>query len=131
MVLCVCIYIYIWASLVAQLVKNLPAMQETQVQSLGQEGPLEKEMAIRSSTLVWGIRWTEDMVGYSPWDCKESDTTVWLSLFIYTVFFFFFFFFILLELVLVCQLFLLHLSYIFNDDIFTVFNFQAMDWYCL
>ena len=46
-------------SLVAQLVENLPAMQETQVQSLGQEDPLEKEMATHSSILAWGIPWTE------------------------------------------------------------------------
>ena len=43
----------------AQRVKNLPAMQETWVRSLGQEGPLEKEMAIHSSTLAWRIPWTE------------------------------------------------------------------------
>ena len=43
------------ASLVAQMVKNLPAMQETLVQSLGREVPLEKEMAIHSSILVWEI----------------------------------------------------------------------------
>ena len=47
-------------SLVAQLVKNLPAMQETQVWSLGQEGPLEKEMATHSSILAWEIPWTEE-----------------------------------------------------------------------
>ena len=46
-----------WASLVAQTVKNLPAMQETRVQSLGQEGPLEKEMAIHPSTIAWKIPW--------------------------------------------------------------------------
>ena len=46
------------ASLVTQLVKNLPAMQETQVQSLGQEDPLEKEMATHSSILAWEIPWT-------------------------------------------------------------------------
>ena len=46
-------------SLVAQLVKNLPAMQETQVQSLGWEDPLEKEMATHSNILAWGIPWTE------------------------------------------------------------------------
>ena len=51
---------YIWASLVAPMVKNLPAMQETQVQSLGQEDPLEKEMAIHSSTIAWKIPWTEE-----------------------------------------------------------------------
>ena len=49
-------------SLVAQLVKNLPAMQETQVQSLGQEDPLEKEMATHSSILAWRILWTEERV---------------------------------------------------------------------
>ena len=65
---------------VAQVVKNLPTMQETQVQSLGQEGSLEKVMATHSSTLVWGIPWTDDFAGYSPRDRKESDTTVWLSL---------------------------------------------------
>ena len=45
-----------WASLVAQIVENLPAIQETQVQSLGQEDPLEKGMATRSSILAWDIR---------------------------------------------------------------------------
>ena len=46
------ILLYTWASLVAQLVKNLPAMEETQVESLGQEDPLEKEMATHSSILA-------------------------------------------------------------------------------
>ena len=52
----------IWgrASLVAQMVKNLLAMQETQVQSLGQEDPLEKGLATQSSTLAWKILWTEE-----------------------------------------------------------------------
>ena len=44
----------------SQMVKNLPAMQETQVQSLGQEDPLEKEMATHSSILAWRIPWTEE-----------------------------------------------------------------------
>ena len=48
------------ASLVAQTVKNLPAMQETQVQSLGREDPLEKEMATHSSILALRIPWTEE-----------------------------------------------------------------------
>ena len=48
------------ASLVAQMLKNLPAMQETQVQSLGLEDPLEKGMATHSSILVWRIPWTEE-----------------------------------------------------------------------
>ena len=47
-------------SSIAQMAKNLPAVQETQVQSLGQEYPLEKEMAIHSSILAWRIPWTEE-----------------------------------------------------------------------
>ena len=47
------------ASLVAQLVRNLPAVQETWVQSLGWEDPLEKEMATHPSILAWKILWTE------------------------------------------------------------------------
>ena len=47
------------ASLVAQWVKNLPAVQETRNQSLGWEDPLENEMATHSSILCWGIPWTE------------------------------------------------------------------------
>ena len=45
------------------MVKNLPAMQETQVQSLGRKDPLEKEMATQSSILAWRIPWTQDPVG--------------------------------------------------------------------
>ena len=51
------------ASLVAQVVKNLPAMQETRVQYLGQEDPLEKGMATHSSILAWEIPWTEEPGG--------------------------------------------------------------------
>ena len=47
-------------SLVAQMVKRLPAMQETWVRSLGREDPLEKEMATHSSTLTWKIPWMEE-----------------------------------------------------------------------
>ena len=51
-----------WAttSLVAQTVKRLSTMRETRVQSLGREDPLEKEMAIHSSTIAWKISWTEE-----------------------------------------------------------------------
>ena len=52
-----------WASLVAQLVKNLPAMPETRVQSLDWEDSLEKEMAIHFSILAWKIPWTDDPGG--------------------------------------------------------------------
>ena len=54
------LFIFIRASLVAQTVKHLPAMWETWVQSLVWEDPLEKEMAIHSSTLAWKIPWTEE-----------------------------------------------------------------------
>ena len=51
-----------WASLVAQMVKNLPAIWETQVRSLGQEDLLEEGMATHSSILAWRIPWTEEPV---------------------------------------------------------------------
>ena len=53
----------LWASLVAQLVKNLSAVQETRVRPLGWEDPLEKEMAAHSSNLAWKISWTEEPSG--------------------------------------------------------------------
>ena len=53
-------YNYNYTSLVAQTVKNLPGMQETQVRSLGWEDPMEKEMATHSSTLAWKIPWMEE-----------------------------------------------------------------------
>ena len=58
------------------MVKNLPAMRETQVRSLGQEDLLEKEMATHSSILAWRIHEERSLVGYSPQGLKESDTTV-------------------------------------------------------
>ena len=62
--------LYIWTSLVAQLVKNPPAMQETCIQSLGWEDALEKGKAAHSSILAWRIPWTV----YS-WGLKELDMT--------------------------------------------------------
>ena len=59
------------ASLVAQMAKSLPAMQETQVQSLGQEDALEKEMATYSSILAWKISWTEEP-GRLQYSCLEN-----------------------------------------------------------
>ena len=56
------------------MVKNLTAMWETWVRSLGQEDPLEKGMATHSSILAWKIPWTEE-----PWRRKESDTTEQLT----------------------------------------------------
>ena len=64
-----------FASLVAQLVKNPPAMQETWVLFLGWEDPLEKGKATHSSILAWRTPWT-----MCPWGCKELDLTEQLSL---------------------------------------------------
>ena len=63
------------ASLVAQVVKNLPAMQETQVWSLSQEDPLEKEMATHSSILSWRIPRTEKPGRLPSMGSQELDTT--------------------------------------------------------
>ena len=71
-----------WASAVAQTVKNMPTMQETQVSSLGQEDPLEKGIAALSSILAWRILWTEEQSmgsGCSPWGHKELPTTEQLT----------------------------------------------------
>ena len=57
------------------MVKNLPAMQKTRVQSLGREDPLEKEMATHSSILARRIPRQRSLAGYSPCGRKESDTT--------------------------------------------------------
>ena len=59
---------------------NPPAMQETQVRSLGQEDPLEEGMATHSSILAWRTPWTEELGGKSPWGCKELDMTEQLTL---------------------------------------------------
>ena len=63
---------------VAQMVKNLPARQETQAQSLDWEDPLENGMATLSSILAWRTPWAEEP-SYSPWGCKESDMTEQLN----------------------------------------------------
>ena len=63
------------ASLAAWLVKNLPAMQETQVASLGQEDPLEGEMATHSSVLAWRIPWTEEPCELQSVGSQELDMT--------------------------------------------------------
>ena len=57
------------------MVKNLPAIQDSWVQSLGQEEPLENGMATHSSILAWRISWTEEPGRHSPWGHKESDMT--------------------------------------------------------
>ena len=59
----------------AQMVKNLPAVQETRVRSLGQEDPLEKEMATHSSILAWKILWTEKPGELQSMGSQESDMT--------------------------------------------------------
>ena len=64
-----------------QMVKNLTAMQETWVRSLGWGDPLEKGMVTHSSILDWRIPWTEETGGSSPWGCKQSDTAEQLRVF--------------------------------------------------
>ena len=64
-----------WESLIAQLVKNLRAMQETWVLFLGEEDPQEKEMAIHSSILISEIPWTEEPGRLQPMGSQESDMT--------------------------------------------------------
>ena len=58
--------------LVAQMVENLPAMQETRVQFLGQEDPLEKGMATQSSILAWEIPWTDEPGGLQSMELKSQ-----------------------------------------------------------
>ena len=66
------------APLVAQTVKNLSSMQETQAQSLGREDPLEKGMAPHSSILAWRIPWTEESGRLqSPWGSQKELDTIW------------------------------------------------------
>ena len=62
-------------NLVAQLVKNLPAVQETQVSFLGWEDPLKKEMAIHSSIPAWRIPWTEEPGRLQTLRLQDSDKT--------------------------------------------------------
>jgi len=71
---------YSWASLVAQMIKNLPAMWETWVQSLGWEGPLEEGMATTPVFLPGDFCGQRNLVGYSPCSLKELDMTEWLTL---------------------------------------------------
>ena len=66
---------HMWASLVAQLVKNPPAMQETWVRSLGGEDPLQKGMATHSSILAWRVPWTEEPGGLQSMGSQEAGMT--------------------------------------------------------
>ena len=66
---------YNWASLIAQSVNHLPAIQETWVQLLSQEDPVEKEMATHSSRLAWKIPWTEEPGGLQSIGLQELDMT--------------------------------------------------------
>ena len=64
-----------WASLIAQLVKNLPTVQEIRVRFLGWEDPLEKEMATHSDMLAWRIPWAEEPGGLQSIGLQDLDTT--------------------------------------------------------
>ena len=68
------------AFLVAQRVKHLPAMQETWVRSLGQEDPLEKEMATHSRTLAWKMLWTEEPCGLQSMGSQRVRLSDFISL---------------------------------------------------
>ena len=70
----------------AQMVKNLPVMQETRVQSLGWEDPLEKKMATHSSILTGEFNGHRSLMDYSPWGHKEFDMTEQLTLSLYYTF---------------------------------------------
>ena len=72
-------------SLVAHMVKNLPAMQETRVRSLGQEDPLEKEMATHSNILAWRIPWTEESGRLQSMGSQELDATWQLNYHIFRI----------------------------------------------
>ena len=79
--------------LVARMVMNLPAMQETQVWSLGWENLLEKKMVTLYSILTWRIQWTEEPDGLQkptrllcPWHHKQSDMIEWLTLLLFSLF---------------------------------------------
>ena len=82
----------IWyqTSLVTQMVKRLPTMQETQVQSLGWEGPLEKQMATHSSTFAWKIPWTEECGRLQSMGSQRvgHDWAISLSLSVLFIYFF-------------------------------------------
>ena len=71
--------ILLGVSLVAQMVKNPPAIQETWVRSQGQEDPLEEGMQPTPVSCLENPHGQKSLPGYSPWGCKESDTTEWLS----------------------------------------------------
>ena len=73
----VCVWVCVCNSLVAQMVKNPPAMQETWVRSLGREDPRRRK---RQPILAWRIPWTEEANGLQSMGRKESDTTEWLTL---------------------------------------------------
>ena len=71
-----------WAftiSILAQMAKNMPALWETQVQSLGQKDPLEEGMATHSSILAWRIPWTEQPGELQSMGLQRVDTTEWLT----------------------------------------------------
>ena len=77
---------YLSASLVTKVVKNLPAIWETWVPSLGQKDPLEKGMAAHSNILPGKSYGQNSLVGYSPWGPKELDRTEWLTLWLFDPF---------------------------------------------
>ena len=74
-----------WISLVSQMVKSVPAMQETQVRSLGWEDPLKNETLSTALFLHGESHGLRSLVDYSPWGLKEWDMTEWLTLSLFKV----------------------------------------------
>ena len=71
---CMYVYIYTYTTTMAQMVKNLPAMQETQVPSLSQEDSVEEKMATCSSILAWKIPWAEEFTWFTVHGVANSQT---------------------------------------------------------
>ena len=83
-------YLFIRDSLVAQMVKTPPAVQETRVWSLSQEDPLEREMATQSSILAWKIPWMEESGQLQSMDRKESYMTERLHFHFHSIWLYYF-----------------------------------------
>ena len=78
-------YDWVRPSLVAQMIRNLPAMQETRVWLLGWENPLERGMLPTLIFLPVEFHWQRSMMGHSPWSCKKSDMIEWLTYFLFLI----------------------------------------------
>ena len=114
-------YIFVRSSLIAQLVKNLLVVQETWVQSLGGEDPVEKEMATHSSLLAWKIPWTEESGGFRSMGHRvRHDWATNMDIFV-----------IVITLVLWTLYLPMHLAEIFEISKINCAVFNLCRWKCL